>query len=155
VVVDGSASAAAGETVPCSPLQGLTSGCLAPGCGTGRRPAAPDQAGHGEEQRESGGHHDPRSRPRAYPARVLAGYAGSWLKTARRYSPASSNRITKTTCPCVAIARPYAQNVSGISCRARRNAGFSGRTGLRFCAVAVMAGRARQARHGTANAVWW
>src|SRR6266699_453549 len=48
VGVDGSAIATARETVPCIPLQALTSGRLAPGCRAGRRPADPDQAGHGE-----------------------------------------------------------------------------------------------------------
>ena len=57
--------------------------------------------------------------------------------------------------PCVSIACPYAQRVSGISGQARRNASLSGQPGLRFRAIAVEAEPARQARNSTANAVGW
>ncbi len=61
--------------------------------------------------------------------------------------------MTGSARPCVAIARPYAERVSGISGQARRNVSFSGPPGLRFRAIAVMAGPDRQARQGTAHAV--
>ncbi len=61
--------------------------------------------------------------------------------------------MTRPARPCVSIACPYAENVSGISGQARRNAGLSGPPGLRFRAIAVKAEPDRQARSRTANAV--
>ncbi len=61
--------------------------------------------------------------------------------------------MTRHARPCMAIACPYAERVSGISGRARRDVSLSGPPGLQFRAIAVITGPDRQARQGTANAV--
>jgi hypothetical protein len=61
--------------------------------------------------------------------------------------------MTSVARPCVAIARPYAERVSGISLGFRHDAALSGTPGLRFRTIANMSAPSRQDGKGTANAV--
>jgi hypothetical protein len=81
--------------------------------------------------------------------------AGDFCPAGHLYRSGYGKRpaMTGPARPCVAIACPYAQRVSGIFCRARRDALLSGLPGLPFRTIAVMAGPDPHARHGAANAV--
>ena len=90
-------------------------------------------AGHQVHLSAAGPHPDQLHRSYLRPGLPRGREGGS--RGRRGHSPpgrAGMKTMTGPARPCVAIAWPYAERVSGISGRARRNAGLSGRPGLRF-----------------------